>query len=366
MPTPIPFVDLAAQHRVLAPELEKKLAELLESSGFILGGELASFEREFAGYLGVAHGIGVSNGTAALQLACQALFEPGDEVVVPAHTFVASALGVTYAGCRPVFADVTDDCFAIDPARLERAIGPRTRGVIAVHLYGHPAPMDEVMAIARRHGLRVIEDAAQAHGATYRGRRVGGLGDVSCFSFYPSKNLGALGDAGFVATNDAATAERIRMLRHMGQRERYHHEILGRNERLDALQAAFLRVKLPHLERWNEARRAAAAAYGEALAGSGVRPPGVAADCTHVYHVYCVRHPARDRILRALEAEQIGCGVYYPTPVPLLPCYQELGAKPGDFPVAEQLARDALALPMFPEISREQIERVVRVVRSAL
>jgi dTDP-4-amino-4,6-dideoxygalactose transaminase len=226
--------------------------------------------------------------------------------------------------------------------------------------------MDEITAFARAHDLRVIEDCAQAHGATYRGRRVGGFGDVGCFSFYPSKNLGALGDGGMVVTSDPAVAERVRMLRHIGQRERNVHEVVTSNHRLDGLQAGFLRVKLPYLDGWNEQRRAHARAYAAALAGTGAVLPSEAPGCRHVYHVYAIRHPRRDAILRALEAAEIGCGVYYPTPVPLQPAYRELGARPGDFPVADALSRDSLALPMFPELSAGDMAEVARVVRSAL
>lgn len=364
--SPIPFVDLAAQHQPLTAELEKKLREMLESSQYILGRELELFESEFASYVGVEHGIGVASGTAALQLACQALIEPGSEVIVPAATYVASAFAVTLAGCRPRFADVTPDNAALDPERLASALTPRTRAVLAVHLYGHPAPMREILDFAARHGLRVIEDCAQAHGARYQGRRVGSFGDAGCFSFYPSKNLGALGDGGLVVTRDAELRDRVRMLRHLGQRVRNVHEAVASNLRLDSLQAAFLRVKLPHLDGWNERRQLAADTYRAALDGSGVVVPRVRRDCSHVYHVFSIRHPRRDAMQRALESAGIGCGVYYPTPVPLQPCYRELGARPGEFPVAEQLARDSLALPMFAELTPAQIADVARVVRSGL
>jgi dTDP-4-amino-4,6-dideoxygalactose transaminase len=364
--SPIPFVDLAAQHRVLAPDLRKKLDEILESSQFILGGELERFEAEFATWLGVPHAVGVSDGTAALELACRALVPPGSEVIVPASTFVASAFAVTRAGSTPRFADVLEGSRCLDPAALEAARTPRTRAIVVVHLYGHPAALDEILAFARRHRLAVIEDCAQAHGARYRGRTVGSFGDAACFSFYPSKNLGALGDGGAIAVADARLCDEIRMFRHVGQRVRNVHEVVAGNERLDGLQAAFLRVKLPHLDDWNARRRAAAAAYGEALAGVGCVLPAVEPGCEHVYHVYAIRHARRDAIARALEAAGIGHGVYYPTPVPLQPAYRELGAKPGDFPVAERLSRDSIALPMFPELSRAQIAEVARVVRSAL
>ncbi len=364
--SPIPFVDLTAQHRALAPELRKKLDEMLESSQFILGGELERFEAEFAAWLGAPHAVGVSDGTAALELACRALVPPGSEVIVPASTFVATAFAVTRAGSTPRFADVLERSHALDPARLEAALTPRTRAIIAVHLYGHPAPLDPILELARRRGLALIEDCAQAHGARYRGRKVGTFGDAACFSFYPSKNLGALGDAGAVAVRDARLRDEIAMRRHVGQRTRNVHEVVAGNERLDGLQAAFLRVKLPHLDDWNEQRRAAAAAYGAALAGAGCVLPAVEPDCEHVYHLYVIRHARRDAIARALEAAGIGHGVYYPVPVPLQPAYRDLGAKPGDFPVAEALSRDSIALPIFPGLSAAQIAQVARAVRSAL
>jgi dTDP-4-amino-4,6-dideoxygalactose transaminase len=362
----IPFVDLAAQHRLLAPELESKLRDLLGSSQFILGDELAAFESEFASYVGAAHGVGVANGTEALQLVCEALLDPGDEVVVPAYTFTASALAVSHARCRPRFVDVDSETFTIDPDQFESAIGPQTRAVMAVHLYGHPAPMGEIGSIARRRGLRVIEDCAQAHGATYDGARVGSLGDAGCFSFYPSKNLGALGDAGLVVTEDPKVRDRLRALRHLGQEERNVHQFVGYTARLDALQAAFLRVKLPHLDRFNELRHEVAAAYAEELADTGLKLPIEVPGCTHVYHLFVIRHPRRDAIRRALQEAEIGCAVHYETPVPQQPCYSHLGLRPGTFPVAEQLGRDCLALPMFPELSRAQIAEVGRVIRSVL
>jgi dTDP-4-amino-4,6-dideoxygalactose transaminase len=364
--SPIPFVDLAAQHRALAPDLRKKFDELLESSQFILGAEVERFEAEFAAWLGVPHAIGVSDGTAALELAVRALVPPGAEVIVPAATFVASAFAVTRAGCTPRFVDVLEHSRALDPTRLEAACTPRTRALLVVHLYGHPAPMDQILDFARRRGLALIEDCAQAHGATYRGRKVGGFGDLACFSFYPSKNLGALGDGGMVVTADPALRDRIAMLRHVGQRVRNLHEVVAGNERLDGVQAAWLRVKLPHLDGWNARRRVNAAEYAAALAATGCVLPTVEPDCEHVYHVYAIRHPRRDAIAGALEAAGIGHGVYYPTPVPLQPAYRDLGLRPGDFPVAEQLSRDSVALPMFAELESSQIAEVARVVRSAL
>ncbi len=364
--SPIPFADLAAQHRELASDLAKRLAELLESSQFILGEELERFEAEFASYCGVPHAVGVSSGTSALELACRALVPPGAEVIVPAQTFVASAFAVTLAGCQPRFVDVLPESRALDPKLLAAACTPRTKAILVVHLYGHPAPMDAIGEFAHARGLAVIEDCAQAHGASLGGRRVGGFGDAGCFCFYPSKNLGALGDGGMVVMRDAELRDRVRTLRHLGQRVRNVHETVSSNHRLDSLQAAFLRVKLPHLERWNEGRRAVARAYRQALDRSGCVLPTEAPGARHVYHLYALRHPRRDAIARALAAAGIGHGIYYPTPVPLQPAYRDLGARAGDFPVADALSRDSIALPMFPELSGAQIAEVAGVVCSAL
>jgi dTDP-4-amino-4,6-dideoxygalactose transaminase len=361
----VPFLDLGAHHRKFAAAFRRKFNEVLRSSEFILGRELEAFEAEFAAYIGVGHAIGVSNGTDALRLACEAIdLRPGDEVIVPATTYIASALGVSFAGGTPRFAEVTADTFSLDPARLEDAITPHTRAVMPVHLFGHPADIDPIREIARRRGLRVIEDAAQAHGALYKGRRAGSLGDLGCFSFYPSKNLGALGDGGMVTTDDAALAGRLRMLRNLGQKRRYYHDVLGNNNRLDNLQAAFLRLKLKKLEQHNRLRQAAAARYNKALAGSGAVLPVARPGSTHVFHIYNILHPERDELRRRLEAARISCGVYYPMPAPYQECYRSLGYKRGDFPVSERLAAQSLALPMFPEITPAQIRAVAAALRT--
>ncbi len=363
----VPFIDLGAHHRGFAAAFKRAFAELLSSSEFVLGRDVEAFEKEFAAYVGTKHAVGVSNGTDALTLACKALgVGPGDEVIVPAYTYVASALGASFAGATPRFVDVCPDTFNLDPARIEAAVTPKTRAIMPVHLYGHPADMDPVLEIARRRGLKVIEDVAQAHGATYRGRRAGGFGDAACFSFYPSKNLGAIGDGGLVATNDDGVAEKLRMLRNMGQRKKYHHELLGHNNRLDNLQAAILRIKLKRLDRHNKMRQSAAARYAKALAKTGATPPAVRGGCAHVYHIFAILHPKRDAVMEALKAAGVGCGVYYPTPVPLQPCYAHLGHKKGDFPVADRLSAESLALPMFPEITPAQIATVAKVIGQAV
>jgi dTDP-4-amino-4,6-dideoxygalactose transaminase len=360
----VPFLDLAAHHRPFAAAFRKKLDELVKSSEFILGREGEAFEKEFAATLGVRHALGVSNGTDALRLACEAIeLKPGDEVIVPAFTFVATALGVTFSGARPRFVDVSEDTFNLDPEKVERAITPRTRAILPVHLFGHPVDMDSLLDIARRRGLRVIEDAAQAHGAVWKDRRVGGLGDIGCFSFYPTKNLGALGDGGMVVTNDDGLAQRLRMLRNLGQRERYVHEILGCNNRLDNLQAAFLRLKLKNLDGFNQRRKAAAACYDRELQGSECIVPRVRAGCDHVYHIYSILHPRREILRKRLQAAGIASGVYYPTPLPYQECYRSLGHKRGDFPVSERLSGRILALPIYPEITAAQIRAVARGCR---
>ncbi|MBV8881004.1 MAG: DegT/DnrJ/EryC1/StrS family aminotransferase [Planctomycetaceae bacterium] len=361
----VPFLDLSAHHRPLLGAFRRKVDKIFRSSEFILGRDVELFEQEFGAFLKVGHAVGVSNGTDALRLACEAIdLRPGDEVLVPANTYVATALGVTHAGGTPKFVDVTPDTFTMDPSRVEEAITPRTRALIPVHLFGHPADLGPLLEIARRRSLKVIEDTAQAHGATWEGRPVGGIADLGCFSFYPSKNLGALGDGGLVATNDPALAERLRMLRHMGQRRKYVHEIIGYNNRLDNLQAALLRIKLPRLQKSNRQRQAAAKLYAKALAGTDAVLPSTRPGCSHVYHIYSIRHPRRDRVREALEKAGIGCGVYYPVPVPYQDCYRDLGHRKGDFPVTEQLAADSLALPMFPELTARQVERVAQVLRS--
>ena len=360
----VPFLDLAAHHRPFAAAFRKKLDELLKNSQFILGGELEEFEKEFAAYLGVRHAVGVSNGTDAIRLACEAIgLKPGDEVIVPAYTFVATALGVTFAGGTPRFVDVTEDTFNLDPAKAEKAVTARTRAILPVHLFGHPADMDPILALAKRHGLRVIEDAAQAHGAEHKGRKVGRIGDLGCFSFYPTKNLSALGDGGAVTTNDDALADRLRALRNLGQKKRYVHEVLGHNNRLDNLQAAFLRLKLRKLDAFNGKRALAAAQYAKKLARRGAVLPSARPGCAHAWHLYSILHPDREAIRARLQAAGIACGVYYALPVPYQECYRALGHTPGDFPVAERLCAWNLALPIFPEITPAQIRAVARACR---
>ncbi len=359
---PIPFLDLGVAHAPLRKAFLAKLGDLIDRNEFILGPEVDAFEKEFAAYCGAAHGIGVSNGYDALRLTLEAMgIGPGDEVIVPDFTFAASAFAISHAGARPRFVDVEAETFCLDPSKIEAAITPATKAIMPVHLFGHPADLDPIVAIARKHNLKVIEDAAQAHGATYRGRRVGAQADAGCFSFYPSKNLGALGDAGMVVTNDASLTDRIRTLRNCGSRVRYQHDFVGYNNRLDSFQAALLRIKLKGLDKANRLRQKVAAVYGRYLAYQAMQSKDWAKP---VYHLYVIRSESRDKLRDRLTAAAIGCGVYYPVPLHLQPCYKSFGGKAGDFPVSERLAREVIALPMFPELKPAQIRRICGVVLS--
>jgi dTDP-4-amino-4,6-dideoxygalactose transaminase len=357
--TVIPIVDLKAQYYSIKDEIDRAIAGVLESSQFILGKEVAAFETEFADYCGAAHAIGVNSGTSALHLALLgAGVGPGDEVITVPFTMVASVAAICYTGARPVFVDVDADSYTMDIAQAAAAITPRTKAILPVHLYGQPADMDPLLEIARHHGLAVIEDAAQAHGAEYKGRRAGSIGDIGCFSFYPTKNLGAFGEGGAVVTNNPAHAHRIRMLRDWGAEKKYEHLLKGYNYRLEGLQGAILRVKLRHLERWNEARRAHAAEYSRLLSAAGVQLPREMSHARHVYHTYTVRSRNRDLLQVQLQAADVQTAIHYPIPVHLQPAFADLGYGRGAFPVAEQAAREVLSLPMFPELTGQQIAAV--------
>jgi dTDP-3-amino-3,4,6-trideoxy-alpha-D-glucose transaminase len=338
---------------------------VLRRGWFILGEEVEAFEAEWAGYCGVAHAVGVGNGTDAIQLALRAAgIVPGDEVVVPALTATFTALAVSMAGATPVFVDIDPERYSLDPAAFEAAITPRTAAVIPVHLYGCPADMEPILEIARRHDLFVLEDAAQAHGAHYRGTRAGGLGDAAAFSFYPSKNLGAYGDAGAITTDDAVWAEKARMLRHGGQRRTYQHELLGTNSRLDEIQAAILRTKLPHLDAWNEQRRGLAARYDAGLGDlDDLRLPTVPEDADHVYHLYVVRTHLRDALHDYLSGAGVTTGVHYPQGVHRQKAYAHLGYEGGSCPNAEAAAAEILSLPVFPQLSSHEVEQVTSLIR---
>ena len=355
----IPLVDLHAQYETIQPQILAALSAALDGMHLTLGPNVTAFEEEFAAYCGVRFCIGAGSGTDALVLALWAAgIGPGDEVILPAHTFIATAEAVTIAGGRPVIVDVEPVSRCLDPAGLEAAIGERTRAVIPVHIHGQMADLDAILPIARRHGLLVIEDAAQAHGAELRGRRAGGVGDIGCFSFYCSKNLGAYGEAGAVTTNDAEIARRLRLLRDHGQSGRYQHVTFGTNSRLDELQAAILRVKLPYLDEWNDARRRHAARLNASLAGSGLELPQEGSGRRHVYHHYAVLSPDRDRLQAALTRAGIGTGIHYPTPLHLQPPYHALGYGEGGLPVSERIAASILSLPMYAELTGEQVERI--------
>jgi dTDP-3-amino-3,4,6-trideoxy-alpha-D-glucose transaminase len=367
LPKSVPFIDLARQHALLADELRAAFDRLLGSSAFILGEEVERFEAEFASFCGVEHCVGVASGTAALTVGLQASgIGRGDEVIVPAHTFVASALAVVHAGATPVFCDVELGTGLIDPASANAALSERTAAIMAVHLYGQACDMEGLRSLANAHGLLLVEDAAQAHGARLNGRRSGGLGSFAAFSFYPSKNLGALGDGGAICTDDTAIAEGVRELRNIGQRRKGEHVSLGYNERLDGLQAACLRVKLPHLDGWNARRRAHAGRYGAALGGtldllqvrSGAEP---------VYHVYPARTPSRGELAQVLGNNGIQYGVHYSLAVHQHPMFSELPAesRPLELPIAERWARQELSLPMFAELSEAEVDGVIAACLSA-
>ncbi|MBN1630608.1 MAG: DegT/DnrJ/EryC1/StrS family aminotransferase [Thermoleophilia bacterium] len=364
----VPFVDLKTQGKGLLPDYQAVLTSVVERAAYIMGPDLADFEQEFARFCASPYAVGVSSGTDALILAYKAAgVGPGDEVIVPANTFLATAEAVTHLGATPVPVDVLPDTANIDPAAVEAAITSRTRAVVPVHLFGQPADMDSVNEIAHTHGLAVVEDACQAHGATLGGRPTGSLGDIAAFSFYPGKNLGALGDGGAVTTADADMAERVRVLRNHGEKTKSNHVEVGYCFRLDNLQAAFLRIKLKRLPTWNKARRAAAKRYDELLAGvSGVTPMSERADVEAVYHLYVVQVDDRDAVRAKLDGAGIGTGIHYPKPIHLQPAYAHLGHKPGAFPVSESLAERILSLPMFPEITSEQIDYVVEQLAEAV
>jgi dTDP-4-amino-4,6-dideoxygalactose transaminase len=360
----IPLGDLEREYARLRSEIDPAVGRVLRRGWFILGEEGRAFEAEWAAYCGVAHTVGVGNGTDALRIALQAAgIGPGDEVIVPALTATFTALAVSLAGATPVFADVDPLRLTLEPAAFEAAVTPRTAAVIPVHLYGCPADMDPIIEVAKQHDLFVLEDAAQAHGARYRGTRIGGLGDAAAFSFYPSKNLGAYGDAGAIVTNDANLAEKARMLRHGGQRRTYEHELLGCNSRLDEIQAAILRTKLPHLEAWNKRRRSLAARYDTGLQGSdGLQMPTVPAEVEHVFHLYVVRTPLRDALRDYLAGAGVSTGIHYPKGAHLQPAFAHLGCKAGSCPNAEAATAEILSLPMFPQLSAHEVNQVVRLV----
>ena len=364
----VPFLDLKSHHAPYLDEFQDAIREVIESTAFAGGPFVTAFEEDFARYCECLHAIGLGSGTEALWLVLLACgIGPGDEVITVPSTFMATAEAITYSGARPVFVDVDERTYTLDPARLPQALTKRTKAIIPVHLFGQAADMDPIMAFARERGLLVIEDAAQAHGAEYKGRKVGSIGDAGCFSFYPGKNLGAFGEAGAVVTDNQELRDKLRILRDHGQVRKYHHTMIGWNCRMDGIQAAVLRIKLRHLERGNQLRRAHALQYNRSFENmEEVVRPFAAGYAKHVYHIYAIRVQARDEIMRRLEEEGIGCGVHYPVPVHLQDAYAGLGYGLGSFPVAERAANEFISLPMFPGLTPAQIEAVTNNVKEAV
>ncbi len=362
--TRVKFVDLSRQYKSIRSEVDAAMARVVEHGDFVLGDDVQRFEEEFAEYCQARYAVGVDSGTSALELALRALgIGPGDEVLVPVNSFMASGSAVSFTGATPVFVDCDPHTYNIDVSQIEQRITPRTRAIMPVHLYGQPADMDPIMTIAERRHLYVVEDACQAHGARYKGRRAGGIGHVGAFSFYPGKNLGAYGDGGAVVTDDPEVASRVKVLRNCGQREKYTHVALAYNRRLDTIQAAVLRVKLRYLDQWNSLRRHWAFNYNQLLERAGVVTPYVPAGVEPNYHLYVVRAPERARLQARLAAEGFASGIHYPTPMHLQPAYRELRYQAGDFPVAERHATSLLSLPMFAELELDEVEAVAECIR---
>ena len=363
----VPFVDLKAQYLNLKDEFDAAVAGVMSETAFISGKYAAAFENDFAAYLGVNHCIACANGTDAIEIALKAAgIEPGDEVLLPANTFIATAEAISNIGAKPIFVDIEPVFYNIDPAKIEEKITPRTKAIIAVHLYGLPAEMDEIMSIARKHGIKVLEDSAQAHGATYRGQKVGSFGDAATFSFYPSKNLGAFGDAGAIVTNNKEIAARAHLIANHGQSAKNRHTIEGRNSRMDGIQAAILSVKLPHLESWLEARRANARIYNDLLRETGLMLPVAPEHSRHTYHLYVVQVPDRDSVQAKLGETGIESGVHYPIALPFMEAYAHLGHEPPDFPVSHSQMGRILSLPMYAELNEQQIEHVCSTLKTAI
>ncbi len=356
----VPFIDFTEQYQLIKDEVNSGLKTVFEKANFILGKEVVDFENQFARYCDAKYGVGVNSGTDALYLAMAALnLEPGDEVIVPSFTFIATALCVSYTGATVVFADIEDETYNIDPVKLSKIITKKTKAIIPVHIYGQPSNMKEIMILAKKNKITVVEDAAQAHGATYQGKRVGALGDISCFSFYPTKSLGAFGDAGMLVTNDEKIARTAEMLRDYGRSSRYDHKVKGYNSRMDTIQAVVLLEKLKHLDGWNKMRNDAAAYYCQLLKGvKAVTTPTIKSDRTHVFQTFAVRVKNRDKVVESLKKKGISVLVHYPIPLHLQEAYADLGYKRGDFPVSEKISNEILSLPMYPHIKKEQIEYV--------
>lgn len=363
----IPYLDLHAQYTAIRGEVLAALEAVCESSRFAQGPVTAEFEKAFADYCGVKHCIGVNSGTSALHLAMRCLnVEPGDEVITSPMTFIATAWAISYIGATPVFVDIDPDRRTMDPDKLEAAIGRRTKAILPVHLFGQPSDMESILRIADRHGIPIVEDAAQAHGALYNERRVGQFGVMGCFSFYPGKNLGAYGEGGALVTNDDGIASRARALRDHGQNRRYYHDEIGYNYRMDSFQAAVLNIKLKQLDKWNAVRMRQALKYSELLTGAPVKPPTFYLDSHAVWHCYVVECDRRDEVRSRLSEAGIETGIHYPVPVHLQPAYSFLGRRPGDFPVSESFSRHCLSLPIYPELTDAQLQAVANTLRKAV
>jgi len=361
------FVDLKEQYQNIKDDILKAITEVIDNSSFVLGPQVEEFEQKFAEFSHAKYGVGVASGTDAIFIALKSLgIGPGDEVITAANTFIATVLGISYAGASPVLVDNDPESYNIDPTKIEAAITSKTKAIMPVHLYGQMADMDAIMEIAEKHNLKVIEDACQAHGAEYKGRRAGSMGDISCFSFYPSKNLGAYGDGGMVMTNDDHLYQKTKMLRDYGQSKKYHHEIKGHNSRLDSIQAAVLLAKLPHLEEWNNRRRTLAGLYNELLSDVDVVTPVEGQGYRHIYHLYVIRTKNRDEMFEYLKSKQIFCGIHYPIPIHLQNAYKDLPYKEGDFPITEKYAQEILSFPLYPELSEENIRYVVVNIKEFL
>lgn len=359
----IPLVDLKAQYATIRHEVDAAIGRVVSNADFILGSEVEAFESDYARYCQVEHAVGLDSGLSALELGMRALgIGPGDEVITPAHSFIASSSAISFTGASPVWVDMDAETYNIETAAIESAITERTKAIMPVHLYGQAADMDPILEIARRHHLLVIEDACQAHGASYHGRRVGSMGDFAAFSFYPGKNLGAYGDAGILVTNNSDLASKVRMMRNYGQRKKYDHVFLAWNRRLDTLQAAVLRAKLPHLDDWNNARRRHASVYDELLVGAGLRLPQLTPGNDHVFHLYVVQSERRDGLMKHLATRGISTGIHYPTPIHMQEAYRNRHVRRGTFPIAETAALKLLSLPMYPELTQDHLVRVAEAV----
>ena len=364
MSEPAPYLDLKAQLKPLRAEIDAAIARTLDNCSFCLGPDVAQFEKDFAAFCGAQHALGFNSGTSALHVAMLLLgVGPGDEVITTPYTFIATSWAISYCGAKPVYVDIDEATFNLNPALIEKAITPRTKAVLPVHLYGQPFDVDAVAAVCKKHNLPFVEDAAQAHGAKYKGKSIGTFGAVSCFSFYPAKNLGACGEGGALVTNDAKLAARAKSLREHGSTVRYHHDEVGYNYRLEGIQGAVLGVKLKHLAKWTSERQRVAARYAELLAGTPLQLPPVTAGNESAWHLYTVRSSRRDELKKFLDENKIGNAVHYPMPLHLQKVYANLGYKAGDFPVAEKASREVLSLPMFPELTDAQIQRVADVVK---